>query len=312
MDKNFGYYALITRVFVFLFKKEFCWDGSSYRVSRNGTVTNFYKKVKIWCNIFGRNLMKKGKGNMLINLFMIIGILCLLYFFMYALFADLTNVFTYFWLVIGLGCILVKPIHRYMMTKQIVIPTGLKWVGGILIIVMLFLFIVTECVIIGYGSKEPQAGAEYILVLGAQVKGKKLTYALQARLDTAYDYAVNNPDSIVILSGGQGPGEDITEACAMAEYLKTKGLDESRLVLEDESTNTYENIEYSKKFMKSEDATVVLVTNHFHVFRGVGVAKKQGLINTEGLGAPTKWYTIPNQYMREAFAVIKYKLYGQI
>lgn len=256
--------------------------------------------------------MKKGKTILIANVLMVFGILCLLYFLMYAIFVDLTNLFTYFWLIVGLGLVLVKPILKYMTEKQIVIPTGVKWISGILIAILLLTFIVTECVIIGYGSKEPQPNADYVLVLGAQVKGTRLTYALQARLDIAYEYASNNPQALVIVSGGQGTGEDVTEAYAMAEYLKSKGLDESRLILEDQSTSTYENIEYSKQFMDSMDSNVVLVTNHFHVYRGVGVAKKQGLTNVEGLGAPTKWYTIPNQYVREAFAVIKYKLCGQI
>lgn len=256
--------------------------------------------------------MKKGKCGLITNILMVFGILCLLYFLMYAVFVDLTNIFTYFWLIVGLVLVLVKPALKYMATKQIVLPTGVKWTSGILIAILFLIFIVTECVIIGYGSKEPPPNADYILVLGAQVKGKNLTYALQSRLDTAYEYAVENPESMVIVSGGQGPGEDVTEAYAMAEYLKMKGLVESRLILEDQSTSTYENIEYSKPLMDSTDANVVLVTNHFHVYRGVGVAKKQGLTNVEGLGAPTKWYTIPNQYVREAFAVVKYKLFGQI
>lgn len=256
--------------------------------------------------------MKRGKVDLLTNVLLAIGILCLLYFFMYAVFVDLTNVFTYFWLIVGVMFVLIKPIVKYMTEQQIAIPIWIKWTGGILIMIMLLIFAVTECVIIGYGSKEPCPDADYVLVLGAQVKGTRLTYALQARLDVAYQYAVDNPESVVIVSGGKGSGEDITEADAMAEYLKKKGLSEERIILEDQSTNTYENIQYSREFMTSEDASVVLVTNDFHVYRGVGVAKKQGLTNIEGLGAPVKWYTIPNQYVREAFAVVKYKLYGQI
>ncbi len=256
--------------------------------------------------------MKKGKRNLLANIFMVIGILCLLYFLMYAVFVDLTNVFTYFWLIVGLMLVLIKLALKYMAEKQLALPIGVKWTGGILLVILLLIFIVTECVIISYGSKEPRPNADYVLVLGAQVKGTRLTYALQARLDKAYEYAMDNPESMVIVSGGQGPGESVTEAYVMAEYLKSKGLDETRLILENQSTSTHENIEYSKKLMADTDADVVLVTNHFHVYRGVGVAKKQGLTNVEGLGAPTKWYTIPNQYVREAFAVVKYKLFGQI
>ena len=256
--------------------------------------------------------MKKGITGLITNILMVFGFLCLLYFIMYAVFVDLTNIFTYFWFILGLVLMLIKPVFRYMTEKQIMLPAGVKWTGGSLIVILLLTFVVTECVIISYGSKEPRPNADYVLVLGAQVKGRTPSYTLQTRLDVAYEYAINNPETKVIVSGGQGPGEDVTEAYAMAEYLKEKGLAESRLIMEDQSTSTYENIEYSKQFMDSMDANVVLVTNYFHVYRGVGVAKKQGLSNVEGLGAPTKWYTIPNQYVREAFAVIKYKLFGQI
>lgn len=257
-------------------------------------------------------IVKKGKMTLLTNILMVIGVLCLLYFSMYAIFVDLTNIFTYFWLIIGMVMVLCKPMEKYMTAKQIMLPIGLKWVGAIFIVCLLIIFIVTECVIIGYGSKEPQPDADYVLVLGAQVKGTRLTYALQTRLDKAYEYAMDNPKTLVIVSGGQGPGEQVTEAYAMAEYLKAKGLEEERILQENQSTSTFENIEFSKKLIDSTDAHIVLVTNHFHVYRGVGVAKKQGLTNVEGLGAPTKWYTIPNQYVREAFAVIKYKLCRQI
>ena len=124
---------------------------------------------------------------------MTIGILSLLYFVMYAVFVDLTNVFTYFWLILGVILALCKPLATIIYEKQIVIPLTVKWTGGIVIAFLLLIFIVTECVIIGYGSKEPQPDADYVLVLGAQVKGTRLTYALQTRLDTAYEYAINNP-----------------------------------------------------------------------------------------------------------------------
>lgn len=243
---------------------------------------------------------------------MIIGVLCLIYFVMYIVLVDLTNLFTYFWLITGIGCILLRGVMLHMERNAIVLPAQIKWMIRILLCVALLVFVVTEAAIIRYGAAAPSPGSDYVLVLGCQVKGKKPSYALTKRLDAAYDYLVDNPDTLVILSGGQGPGEDITEADAMAEYLKKKGFPQDRMLLEAQSQNTDENIRYSMELMESPEASVVLVTNHFHVLRGVGVAKKQGLSNVEGLGAPTKWYTVPNQYVREAFAVLKYKLCGQI
>lgn len=256
--------------------------------------------------------MKKGNRNVFMNILMIIGILCLVYFVMYMVLVDLTNLFTFFWLIAGIGCIAFRGLLRYTEHNSVMIPPVVKWTASILFGAAVLVFAAVEIIIIQYGAADPSAGADYVLVLGCQVKGTNPTYALTKRLDAAYEYLMDNPDTFVILSGGQGPGEDITEADAMASYLRKKGVAESRMLLEDKSQNTDENIRYSMELMENPDAAVVLVTNHFHVFRGVGTAKKQGLTNVEGLGAPTKWYTVPNQYMREGFAVLKYKLWGQI
>ncbi|MDD6069727.1 MAG: YdcF family protein [Clostridiales bacterium] len=256
--------------------------------------------------------MTKGKKSIVMNIWITVGILCLIYFILYVVFVDVTNTFTYFWLAAGIGCIAFSVLYRKMIEGQLVLPPLVKWVFGMLAATGFLVILITEVIIILYGAEQPSKQADYVLVLGAQVKGTKPTYSLMKRLDVAYEYLMENPDTVVILSGGQGPGEDVTEAYAMSVYMKAKGLEESRIILEDRSTNTYENIIYSRELMDSPDASVVLVTNYFHVFRGVGVAKKQGLTNVEGLGAPTKWYTVPNQYLREAFAVIKYKLCGQI
>lgn len=256
--------------------------------------------------------MAKGKKSIVMNIWIVVGILCLIYFILYVVFVDAMNTFTYFWLAAGIGCIAFSLLYRKMLEGQLVLPPLIRWIFGMIAVAGFLVILVTEVIIILYGAEQPSKQADYVLVLGAQVKGTKPTYSLMKRLDVAYEYLVENPDTVVILSGGKGPGEDVTEAYAMSVYMKAKGLEESRIILEDRSTNTYENISYSRELMDSPDASVVLVTNYFHVFRGVGVAKKQGLSNVEGLGAPTKWYTIPNQYLREAFAVIKYKLCGQI
>ncbi len=256
--------------------------------------------------------MKKGKKNVIANICVVTGILCFMYFLIYALFVDLTNTFTYFWLLLGIVFLLCKPLFVFIESGHIRLPISVKVTVITLFFILLGVFIITESVIITYGSKKPQPDADYVLVLGAQVKNNSISYALQARLDVAYEYAVKNPKSIIIVSGGKGPSEQITEAYAMSEYLKSKGIEENRIILEECSTSTHENIAFSKKFIENLNDRVVLVTNHFHVYRGVGVAKKQGLTNLESLGAPVKWYTVPNQYVREAFAVVKYKLFGQI
>ena len=144
------------------------------------------------------------------------------------------------------------------------------------------------------------------------MQGRRPTYNLARRLDAAYSYLEENPGTTAILSGGQGTGEDISEAEAMAVYLEQKGISKERMILENQSKNTDENIRFSREKMGDQNTSVVLVTNSFHVFRSVRIAKKQGLANVEGLGAGIMWYTVPNLYLREAFAILKYAVCGQL
>lgn len=242
----------------------------------------------------------------------LIGIISTIYFFVYMSLVDLNNLFTYFWLLLGIagigGGIALLMIRRFHITFP-------KWFSrGALIItgVFLLLFLVVEGIIIGYGNTTPSAGADYVIVLGARVRGEKITANLARRLDAAYDYLAENPQTKVILSGGRGPGEDISEAEAMKRYLEQKGIKPDRMILEDKSENTDQNLSYSLEKMEGPEAAVVIVSNDFHIFRAQGIAKKKGMKNVQGLGAPTKWYTVPNMYVREGFAVIKYAVCRQI
>lgn len=245
-------------------------------------------------------------------MFLGVGIFSAAYFFMYLFLVDLNNLFTFFWLVLGIagiaGGVLLFWLHRH----QIAVPVWLTRGGMTVMSLFLLLFLVVEGIIIGYGHSKPTPDAEYIIVLGARVRGERVTYTLCKRLNVACDYLKKNPSTKVILSGGQGAGEDISEAEAMKRYLAKKGIEEERMILEDQSVNTDQNLAFSIEKIGNTNASVVIVTNYFHVFRAVHIAKKKGMTRVEGAGAPIKWYTVPNLYVREAFAVIKYAVFGQI
>ncbi len=147
---------------------------------------------------------------------------------------------------------------------------------------------------------------DFIIVLGAQVRGETPSLTLQYRLDSAYEYLEENPQTLAILSGGQGPDEGISEAEAMRRYLVDKGISEERLILEDKSTNTEENLKYSFEIIENikEESKVSIVTNRFHVLRGKLIAADLGK-KVGGIGAKNYVYLIPNYYLREFFAVVK-------
>lgn len=242
----------------------------------------------------------------------LLGGLSILYFIGYALMIGLTNRFTYFWIFFGIGLLGVSGMILWFQHRDVKIPVWLRAMLGIGTVVIVLFLAWAEIIIISYGAKQPTPGADYVIVLGAQVKGRQVSHNLAKRLDAAFSYAKDNPSTTVVVSGGKGTGEDVTEASAMRAYLEQKGLEGSRILEEDRSTNTDENIRFCRQLVDMDQSHVVIVTNNFHVYRGIRIAKKQGMTNVEGLGAAILPYSLPNMYLREGIAVIKYKLCGQI
>ena len=109
-----------------------------------------------------------------------------------------------------------------------------------------------------------------MIVLGCAVRGERVSLTLARRLDAALSYLEQNPEACVVVSGGQGAGEHISEAEAMHRYLTERGIAESRILLEDKSMSTLENFRFSKALIDEAigpDAKLVFVTTRFHVFR---------------------------------------------
>jgi uncharacterized SAM-binding protein YcdF (DUF218 family) len=149
--------------------------------------------------------------------------------------------------------------------------------------------------------------ADYIIILGARVKGEIPSLALQYRIDAAANYMKKNKETLAIASGGQGPGEDITEAEAIKRGLLKHGVDGNRIILEDKSTDTVENITFSKKLIPDHLENGLIVSNDFHLYRAKSIAKDQGL-SLQGIPAETPTIAIPKSYLREYLAITKYYL----
>lgn len=149
---------------------------------------------------------------------------------------------------------------------------------------------------------------ETVIVLGCGIRGERVSVGLAKRLNKAAEYHANNPEAMIIVSGGQGPQEDISEALAMKRYLANKGISEDKIIMEDRSTSTITNFRYSREIMEKEGMSldsVVFVTNAYHVYRAASYAKDEGFANVTHLGTDIIWYTIPMNYMREMLAVVK-------
>lgn len=154
-----------------------------------------------------------------------------------------------------------------------------------------------------------------VIVLGAGVNGEEPSAALWSRIRAAEAYLEKHPDIPVVLSGGQGPGEAVSEAEAMRRALWGEdGAENARLLLEDRSTNTAQNFAFSKELLEArgldtETAVVAVVTNDFHCFRARMIAQKQGLTTIAVPAELPWWWLTANYYLREAFAVVKTALF---
>lgn len=154
-----------------------------------------------------------------------------------------------------------------------------------------------------------------VIVLGAGVNGETPSAALWSRIRAAEDYLEIHPDVPVVLSGGQGAGEAISEAEAMRRALwKEDRAENARLLLEERSTNTAENFRFSKALLEERGldtgtATIAVVTNDFHCFRVHMIARRQGLKTIDVPAELPWWWLTANYYLREAFAVVKTSLF---
>jgi uncharacterized SAM-binding protein YcdF (DUF218 family) len=181
-----------------------------------------------------------------------------------------------------------------------------KWRNRLLpIAIVMGLYVIIVHTLIYHTAKEqPPNDLDYIIVLGARVKGEQMTLALRYRVEAALEYLKNNQHTKIIVSGGQGPGEDITEAEAMARFLLTHGIEEERIIKEGLSTTTYENLSFSKQFTE-EDSLVAIVSNDFHLFRASMIAERLGFYKVYTIPGKTPKIAIFKLWTREYIAVAK-------
>jgi uncharacterized SAM-binding protein YcdF (DUF218 family) len=181
-----------------------------------------------------------------------------------------------------------------------------RWLVAGMVLTMLY-FGILHFQIIQHANEPVPQNADYMIILGARVKGENPSLALQFRIDSAADYLKENLNTIAVASGGKGPGEDISEAEAIKRGLMEYGIEESRILLEDQSTDTYENIRFSKRLIPKDAVSGLVVTNDFHIYRAGMIAEKEGLA-LKGLPAGTPVQAVVKSYAREYLALTKYFL----
>ncbi len=191
------------------------------------------------------------------------------------------------------------------------------------------IFTYFECILIGAvisgfraARHVPALEQDFILILGCGFrKDGSLSPLLKGRVDKALSFwkkqkKVTGKEAILVPSGGQGGDEPMPEAEAMGRYIKSCGIPDSAIWQEEKSTNTYQNMEFSKKLIEDKIGQNVLrkvmfTTTNYHVFRSGLLAGFVGL-EAEGLGSRTKWWFWPNAFIRECAGLFVYRLRAEI
>lgn len=175
----------------------------------------------------------------------------------------------------------------------------------------LLAYAITGVIIIQASYGNPLADCDYLIVLGAGVNGTVPSLSLRNRLDAALTYLQGHPDTVCILSGGKGDGENITEAECMFRYLTAAGIPEQRLIKEEQATSTQENLAYSLLLVDATDRTRFgVLSSEYHLYRAKLMARDQGIDPIMIPAETTRPSLRMNYYMREVAALWYYLLIG--
>ena len=175
------------------------------------------------------------------------------------------------------------------------------------VLLVLLSFFLIEGLILTHRSGTEAPDANTLIVLGAGLHGNVPSLTLKSRLEVALDYLNTHPDAVAVLTGGQGAGETVTEASAMAAWLMARGVSPHRLYLEEQATDTRENLRFSKAIIEQENlpGPVAVLSNGFHLYRAEKLARQAGLdpVQTVGAPIPVAWL-IPSVYLREYCSIL--------
>lgn len=212
--------------------------------------------------------------------------------------------------LLGLGCF-AWSLKLFLLKEPLIKSRRIRTAVIAVFIVCSLFFVTVEALIIAdpYTHRSELAGTvDTLIVLGCGIwPDGSPTLSLSLRLDRAIEYYKENPHVNIIVSGGQGPTEPFPEAQAMESYLLDRGIPKEKIIIEDKSTSTRENFEFSRKLISQpagKPVKIVFTTNDYHVLRSRILASRFGF-EAYALPAPTPSVVLFNSYLREFFAFVK-------
>lgn len=242
-------------------------------------------------------------------LFILLALLCILYGIT-ILSANSGSKFYMVWLVGAAVMGLLAAMTYFRLFSKIPVP--LRTIAIIILSAGFLYFAFTQILILSHFHEKAPENLDYIIVLGAQMRGDRPSMVLKFRLDCAIEYLNDNPNTVCIVSGGQGANEIMSEAEGMKKYLLENNISEDRILIENKSRNTIENILFSKELLKDETSGIGILTNNFHSYRSVRLAKAQLKNPIYGISAASSPRFLPNNMLRETVGITKDTLLGNM
>lgn len=246
---------------------------------------------------------------------MVLGALGILNFMFMLLIDAVMNFGTVFPGVVGtllfvIGLLQLTNRGRFLTVKNVF----LKRIGIAAIVIFVISFVMIQAIMLFSIRTDQDVEVDYLVILGGGLKDDQIPLTVRNRLDKGLEFIEKYPDIKVIVTGGQGRGQTITEAEAMERYLMENNISADRIIKEERATSTMENFKYSKAILEKltgrSDYKVMVVTNGFHLFRAKVLAERNGF-EPYGMPARTNPYLLANHCIREYFAIIKSYLFDR-
>jgi uncharacterized SAM-binding protein YcdF (DUF218 family) len=253
--------------------------------------------------------IKRPSGKIIL---MIFGILILLYFTFTSILWRRFDVFNFLVSLTGILIIILSFKIKFAVSLIKKLPKLIQYLLIIFFVYFVLSFVIFQSIIIYNMRNTSKDGADYIIVLGCQVAGEYASLPLLRRGYTAIRYLKRNPETKVVVTGGQGHGENISEAEALRRLLLENKIDKERIFLEDKSKNTMENFIFSNKLYNLLDKNIIIVTSDYHMFRSLSMARKLKYKNVSGLPSRSQLSILPAFLLREYVTILYYKILRRI
>lgn len=255
-------------------------------------------------------LGKLSLSKVILYVYAVLFVWCILYFFTCVIYSGPFLSMIWFWP----GVAVFSAIRIKMLMADIrgesKIPKVATYIYRLIFVFAMGIFIYVESQVIQAMTAEPVEELDYVIVLGAGLRGTTPTQPLRLRIEQAYMYMHDNETTILVASGGQGFGEDISEAQCIKNKLVERGIEPDRILLEDKSTSTLENLQNSLEVIGDKDVSVGIITNGFHEYRANLIAQDLGYTNVSSIPAKTLMPVGIHYVVREFFGVINHILHS--